>query len=121
MVTDRDVERLERADRVELVALLALLGAAVVLAVATLAAGGGWVAAVPAALVLWQLALLRRRPTRRARSAAALARWDDARVRATVCSGQDEVAAVRTVRRADPDLSLQDAVRLVRASRSAQP
>lgn len=56
-------------------------------------------------------------PRRSARSRAAAARWTKPRVRTTVAGTAGEVAAVRAVRRADRELSMADAVALVRSVR----
>lgn len=73
--------------------------------------------ALAAAFLVRALVQQRSAPRRAARSHAAAARWTKPRVRKTVAGAQGEVAAVRAVRRADRELTLADAVTLVRSVR----
>lgn len=73
--------------------------------------------ALAAAFLVRGVVQQRRAPQRSAQSRAAAARWTKPRVRKTIAGMDGEVAAVRAVRRADRELSLADAVALVRSVR----
>lgn len=73
--------------------------------------------ALATAFLVRALVQQRGAPQRAARSRAAATRWTKPRVRKTVAGIDGEVAAVRAVRRADRELTLADAVTLVRSVR----
>ncbi len=100
-------------------AIAVLLVCSSVLAVAAVVERDAWQGVTAAVGLAWPVALLRSGGRRRQRSAAATGRWQAERVRSVTAGERDEASAVRAVRRADPHLSLVDAVRLVRETPQA--
>lgn len=107
-------------ERVDTAVGIVILIVGAVTAVTAVLQARWWAAAGGVALLATGIGLLRAArtaPARRRASTAAVAEWPPERVHAVTAGIDDEVQAVRAVRRADPALGLVDAVAVVRDAR----